>query len=81
MILHVSPDKGKSFERAHYPYQLSERSYRVVDSKEDSVFVQVLTDRLLFRRLDGVSVRIRHLESWQEPGRTRLASFDRLSQS
>ena len=26
MILHVSPDKGKSFQRAHYPYQLSEHS-------------------------------------------------------
>jgi len=29
--------------RAQFPYQLSERSYRVVDSKEDSVFVQVYT--------------------------------------
>mmetsp|Transcript_40785 Transcript_40785/g.96132 ORF Transcript_40785/g.96132 Transcript_40785/m.96132 type:complete len:871 (-) Transcript_40785:64-2676(-) len=41
VILHVSPDKGATFQRAQFPYQLSERSYRVVDSKEDSVFVQV----------------------------------------
>ena len=41
VTLHVSSDKGKSFLPAHFPYQLSERSYRVVDSKEGSVFVQV----------------------------------------
>jgi hypothetical protein len=37
----VSADRGLSFKPAHFPYQLSERSYRVVDSKENSVFVQV----------------------------------------
>jgi hypothetical protein len=37
----VSADRGQSFKSAHFPYQLSERSYRVVDSKENSVFVQV----------------------------------------
>eukprot|EP00960_Hanusia_phi_P077226 768667-Hanusia_phi.AAC.8 len=39
--LHVSADGGKTFKTAQFPYQLSERSYRVVDSKEGSVFVQV----------------------------------------
>jgi len=39
--LHVSADQGRVFQRALFPYQLSERSYRVVDSKEESVFVQV----------------------------------------
>jgi hypothetical protein len=34
VTLHVSSDRGKSFLPAHFPYQLSERSYRVVDSKE-----------------------------------------------
>ena len=41
VILHVSADKGKTFQRAQFPYQLSERSYRVIDAKEESVFVQV----------------------------------------
>ena len=41
VTLHVSSDRGLTFLPAHFPYQLSERSYRVVDSKEGSVFVQV----------------------------------------
>jgi hypothetical protein len=36
VTLHVSSDRGKTFLPAHFPYQLSERSYRVVDSKEGS---------------------------------------------
>ena len=41
VTLHVISDRGLTFLPAHFPYQLSERSYRVVDSKEGSVFVQV----------------------------------------
>lgn len=37
----VSADSGSEWRLAHFPYQLSERSYRVVDWKESSVFVQV----------------------------------------
>ena len=42
--LWVSADGAASFKVSSFPYQLSERSYRVVDSKEGSVFVQVTVD-------------------------------------
>jgi hypothetical protein len=38
----VSSDRGATFSTSHFPYKLSEKSYRVVDSKESSVFVQVM---------------------------------------
>ena len=55
----VSSDRGATFSTSHFPYKLSEKSYRVVDSKESSVFVQVMlpshSSQTLMDRSEGTT--------------------------